>query len=105
MLHLQLFIPITLMFAVSCGFSTILGQETSAEIIDASVNPSMVHHVTTGHFIYHLNNYPHYIGNQMAAPETPVLVQPYNIFDSIALCPAGYILAHNHCHKQVKHNI
>ncbi|KNC22691.1 hypothetical protein FF38_01669 [Lucilia cuprina] len=32
----------------------------------------------------------------------PLIIQPYNIFDSIILCPVGYILAHNHCHKQVK---
>lgn len=33
---------------------------------------------------------------------SPLIIQPYNIFDSIVLCPVGYILAHNHCHKQVK---
>ena len=56
----------------------------------------------------------YYLFDNAAAAATPavdntivgsrlLIIQPYNIFDSVILCPIGYILANNHCHKQVKY--
>lgn len=57
------------------------------------------HFYTVNHLTYDLPNQQHV---QASAGNGPIAVQPYNIFDSIAICPPGYIFVHAHCHKQVK---
>ena len=62
---------------------------------------------TTGGQYYLLHNEavaaPAAAADNTIVGSRPLIIKPYNIFDSVVLCPIGYILANNHCHKQVKY--